>query len=59
VVDLGSGVRLDLVLVRAGEFMMCDKKGSEYEKPVHGVVITRPFYRGEFEVAHEQRKIVI
>ena len=60
VVDLGGGVRMEMVLVPAGQFMMGDDK-SEYrwEKPVHKVNITMPFYLGKYEVTQEQWKAVM
>jgi formylglycine-generating enzyme required for sulfatase activity len=52
--DLGGGVKMDLVLIPAGEFMMGDEKGVEWENPVHKVIITKPFYLGKYEVTQEQ-----
>jgi len=49
-VDLGRGVKLEMVLVPAGEFMMGDKEN----KPAHKVRITRPFYLGKYEVTQAQ-----
>jgi formylglycine-generating enzyme required for sulfatase activity len=53
-VDLGGGVRMEFVLVPAGSFMMGDEKGEAWERPVHKVTITKPFYLGKFEVTQEQ-----
>jgi len=53
-VELGGGVKLDLVLVPAGFFSMGDDKGYHVEKPVHKVTITKPFYLGKYEVTQEQ-----
>jgi len=53
-VDLGGGVRLELALIPAGEFMMgspdseTGREGSE--GPLHRVRLTRPFYMGKHEV---------
>jgi formylglycine-generating enzyme required for sulfatase activity len=56
--DLGGGVKLDLVLIPAGEFMMgspaTDKNAAADEKPQHRVRITKPFYMGKYPVTQEQ-----
>ena len=52
-VDLGSGVTLEMVPIPAGEFMM----GSEEERQ-HLVRITEPFYLGKYEVTQQQWKAV-
>jgi len=57
-VDLGGGVKLELVLIPAGEFLMGspgteDKRGSD-EGPQRRVRITKPFYMGKTEVTQEQ-----
>jgi len=57
--DLGRGVKLDLVLIRPGSFMMGDEKGDDDEKPVHKVTISKPFYLGKFEVTQEQWQCVM
>jgi len=69
-VDLGDGVKLELVLIPAGEFLMGSKytpeqlnkrgnwaDGLSYfmrEVPRHKVRITRPYYLGKYEVAQAQ-----
>jgi formylglycine-generating enzyme required for sulfatase activity len=57
-VDLGGGVKIELVLIPAGEFMMgspdSDKDAERDEKPQHRVRITKPFYLGKYEVTQEQ-----
>ena len=56
--DLGNGIKLELVLIPAGEFMMgspdSDKDASDDEKPQHRVRITKPFYLGKYLVTQEQ-----
>ncbi len=46
-VDLGKGIKLEMVLIPAGEFMMgspdSDKDALPREKPQHRVRITKPF----------------
>jgi formylglycine-generating enzyme required for sulfatase activity len=59
-VDLGGGVKMEMVLVPAGEFKMgADKAGWDWEKPVHKVRITKPFYLGKYEVTKEQWEAVM
>ena len=62
-VDLGKGVKLDLVLIPAGEFMMgspdSDKDAMDWEKPQHRVRITKPFYLGKYLVTQEQWQAVM
>jgi type IV secretory pathway VirB10-like protein len=50
--DLGGGVKVEFVLVPAGEFMMGseDPDAKPGEKPVHKVRISKPFYMGKYEV---------
>ena len=62
-IDLGGGVKLDLVLIPAGEFMMGspanEKQRNSAEGPQHEVKITRPFYMGRTEVTQEQWEAVM
>jgi len=57
-VNLGGGVKLEMVLIPAGEFMMgspdSDKSAAADEKPRHRVRITTPFYLGKYPVTQEQ-----
>jgi formylglycine-generating enzyme required for sulfatase activity len=50
VLDLGGGVKLELVPVKAGEFDMGSSDGEENEKPVHEVKISQPYYIGKYDV---------
>ncbi|MGD0092375.1 MAG: formylglycine-generating enzyme family protein, partial [Planctomycetota bacterium] len=50
--DLG-GVKLDLRLIRPGEFDMGDGEIAN-ARPVHHVKISRPFYLGTYEVTQAQ-----
>jgi len=56
--DLGGGVKLEMVLIPAGEFMMgspaSDRGAGNDEKPQHRVRITQPFYMGKYPVTQEQ-----
>jgi formylglycine-generating enzyme required for sulfatase activity len=67
VIELGKNVKLEMVLVPAGKFMMGSKKNPvdpfsnikveqprENELPRHEVTLTKPFYIGKYEVTQEQ-----
>ena len=67
VVDLGKDVKLEMVLIPAGKFMMGSKKNlfdpfsnikleqpTEWEIPQHEVTLTKSFYMGKYEVTQEQ-----
>ncbi len=62
-VDLGNGVKLEMVLIPAGKFLMgspnSDGSAASYEKPQHRVYITRPFYLGKHLVTQEQWEAVM
>ena len=59
-VDLGGGVKLEMLLIPAGAFDMGHNGSkSEFERPQHGVKITKPFYCGKYEVTQEQWKAVM
>ena len=57
-VDLGNGMKLEMLLIPAGEFLMgslnSDSDAEEDEMPQHRVRITRPFYLGKYLVTQEQ-----
>ena len=61
--DLGHGVKLELVRIPAGEFLMGSPKSDNNalgdEKPQHRVQITRPFYLGKYLVTQEQWQAVM
>ena len=58
VLDLGNNVKMRLVLIPAGKFMMgspaTEAGRSRDEGPQHEVTISKPFYMGVFEVTQEQ-----
>jgi formylglycine-generating enzyme required for sulfatase activity len=62
-VDLGNGVKLEMILIPAGEFLMgspdSDKDAGGDEKPQHRVRITKPFYLGKYLVTQEQWEAVM
>jgi formylglycine-generating enzyme required for sulfatase activity len=48
-IDLG-GVKMEMLSIPAGEFLMGADKGQPCEKPVHKVTISKPFYMGKYPV---------
>ncbi len=58
-VDLGNGVKMEFVLIPAGSFLMGSDKGLKDERPVHRVVISRPFYLAKYEVTQSQWETVM
>ena len=62
VVDLGKGVKLDLVLIPAGKFKMGSPEsevGRVNNEIQHEVTLTKPYYMGKYEVTQEQYEGVI
>ena len=53
-VELAPGLKLLLVRIPAGEFLMGDAAGDADERPVARVKIDKPFWMGKFEVTNEQ-----
>jgi len=53
-IDLPGGVKMDLVLIPPGSFLMGSSKGFGDETPVHRVVISKPFYMAKYEVTTAQ-----
>ena len=53
-VELAAGVKIQLVLIPAGEFVMGDPAGYPDERPLCKVKIERPFWMGKVEVTNEQ-----
>ena len=62
-VDLGKGVKLEMILIPAGEFLMgspdSDKDAGADERPQHRVRIAKPFYLGKYLVTQEQWQAVM
>lgn len=52
--DLGDGVKLDVVLVPAGSFVMGSVNGASDEFPASVVRIERPFLLGRCEITNRQ-----
>ena len=64
--DLGRGVKLRLVLVPAGRFIMGSPCSEPYrdtgglgDETLHEVTITRPYYLGKYELTQEQWQAVM
>jgi formylglycine-generating enzyme required for sulfatase activity len=53
-IDLGGGVKLELVLIPAGEFVMGDPAGWPDEAPQTRIRVDRPFWMGRFEITNDQ-----
>ena len=61
-VDFGKGIKLDLVLIPAGTFMMGspeNEKGRYDNETQHEVTLTKPFYMGKYAVTQEQWEAVM
>jgi len=62
VVDLGKGVKLEMVLIPAGKFKMGShglEKNRIDDEMQHEVTITNPYYLGKSEVTQEQWEAVM
>ena len=60
-VDLGDGIKLDLVFIPEGTFKMGSLRmgGYENDMPRHEVTLTNPFYMGKYEVTEQQWQVVM
>jgi len=56
-VELGGGVKLELVYVEPGSFQM-GSNDYDQEKPVHQVTLSKGFWMGKYEVTQEQWQAV-
>src|SRR5713226_1037627 len=54
-----NSIGMEFVLIPAGEFLMGSTDGAEYERPVHRVRISRPFYLGKHAVTQAQWEAVM
>ena len=62
VIELGKDVKLEMVLIPAGKFMMgspASEKGRDKDETQHEVTLTKPFYMGKYEVTQEQWEAVM
>jgi formylglycine-generating enzyme required for sulfatase activity len=53
-IDLGGGLKMELVLIPPGEFVMGDAAGAGDERPACRVKIPKPFWMGRFEVTNAE-----
>jgi formylglycine-generating enzyme required for sulfatase activity/cytochrome c553 len=53
-IDLGGGVKMELVRIPAGRFVMGDPGGGPDEQPAAAVAVGKPFWMGRCEVTNEQ-----
>ncbi len=58
-IDLGSGLKMEFVLIPAGSFLMGSQNGPRDERPVHRVVISQPFYMAKCELSQGQWEAVM
>jgi formylglycine-generating enzyme required for sulfatase activity len=52
--DLGNGIRLELVRIPAGDFIMGSTTGADDERPLAKVHIAKPFWIGRYEITNAQ-----
>ena len=60
--DLGQGLKLEMVLIPAGKFVMGSpesEEGRHKNETQHEVTLTKPFYMGKYEVTQEQWEAVM
>jgi formylglycine-generating enzyme required for sulfatase activity len=57
--NLARGVKLELVWIPPGEFMMGSNDEEDVEKPAHRVKLTKGFWMGKYEVTQEQYEAVV
>ncbi len=60
-VDLGEGVKLELMCIPEGTFKMGSLRIDSYENdmPRHEVTLTNPFYMAKYAVTQEQWRVVM
>src|SRR5258708_6630437 len=59
--DLGKGIKLDLVLIAPGTFQMGTpekEEGHKKSETLHTVTLSKPFYMGKYEVTQEQYEAI-
>jgi formylglycine-generating enzyme required for sulfatase activity/serine/threonine protein kinase len=63
VFDLGNNIKLDMVRIPKGKFVMGspvnEKDRFEHEGPQHEVTITKDFFLGKYEVTQEQYEVLM
>jgi eukaryotic-like serine/threonine-protein kinase len=61
--DLGNGVKLEMVYIKAGSFMMGSNEssnlsGGNSERPIHQVNLS-PFYMGKYTITQQQYQAIM
>jgi len=62
VIELGKDLKLEMVLIPAGRFMMgspASEKGRDADETQHEVTLTKPFYIGKYEVTQDQWQAIM
>jgi Uncharacterized conserved protein len=62
VIDLGAGVKIELVLIPAGKFIMGSAPSEPGHSPneiQHEVTLTKPFLMGKYEVTQSQWEAIM
>jgi formylglycine-generating enzyme required for sulfatase activity len=60
--DLGKGIKLEMVLIPAGKFLMgspTTEVGRNKDETQHEVTLTKPYYLGKHEVTQDQWQAVM
>ena len=58
-IGLGGDVKVPFVFIPAGSFVMGSEKGPKDERPLHRVVISKPFYMAKYEITQSQWEAVM
>ncbi len=53
-IAIADGINIEFVLIPAGSFLMGSEKGLKDERPLHRVVISKPFYMAKYELTQSQ-----
>lgn len=58
-ITLSDKVSIEFVLIPAGSFLMGSPQGPSDERPVHRIVISKPFYMAKYEITEPQWEAVM
>ncbi|NBY03046.1 MAG: formylglycine-generating enzyme family protein [Planctomycetes bacterium] len=62
IIDLGAGVKIEMVLIHAGKFTMgspASEPGRSTNEIQHEVIITKPFLLGKYEITQSQWEAIM
>lgn len=62
IIELGSGVKIELVLIPAGKFVMdspSTESGRSTNETQHEVILSKPFFLGKYEITQSQWKAIM